>query len=67
MISIIASLKVAGRTPRYIFGFGLGVRLGYDMGLHWVSRGSVLRVGSCDGDVSVHVGVVVIGVLNVTW
>ena len=37
------------------------------MGLHWVSRGSVLRVGSCDGDVSVHVGVVVIGVLNVTW
>ena len=51
-------------------GVAVLVGLGYDMGLHWVSRGSV-RVGSCNcnGDVSVHVGVVVvvIGVLNVTW
>ena len=51
-------------------GVAVLVGLEYDMGLHWVSRGSV-RVGicSCNGDVSVHVGVgvgvVVIGVLNV--
>ena len=47
MISIIASLKVAGRTPRYIFGFGLGVRLGYDMGLQcvWADGGVAVLVG----------------------
>ena len=49
-------------------GVAVLVGLGYDMGLHWVSRGRV-RVGSCNGDVSVHVGVVVDWCVecNVTW